>query len=488
MSGFGPTTAKVERTRRLKLAACFGLASVFAVAAEDPCPPAVGVTVQQADDLVSAGKAVYRIGVPGSWGTGFFIAPNRLATNFHVVDGIQDIGDVSLYFDNERSSICATRLLAVSFPYDLALLETEGSPAVHLPAGGSPQGTVFTIGYPDRPDLQYHRSVSGVRNVRDMYYTGFFNLGLGPGSSGSPVLDSQGRFFAVLFQGDEMVGGFGFSVDVDNAVASKKTFVDARWLAQLANGREGTLCQGSVQACLDHEISRTKKLVNKVLSGHSVERQSLGIFHTTRYGLGETLGESQENQKEFLERMATNFDDPKAQYDLGVLYDKQDEWEKAARWYKSAAKGGMPMAQYSLGALYDEQDEWEKAARWYKSAAEGGVPMAQHNLGGLYHQREEWEKAARWYKSAAKLGVPNAQYRLGLLYHQQDELEQAARWYKSAAKLGVPDAQHVLSEMYRYGEGVEQNDELADHWMAKCSEAKGSECSCEETEGFECSE
>ena len=409
-SGFGPTTAKVERTRRLKLAACFGLASVFAVAAEDAYPPAV----------VSAGKAVYQIVVPGSRGTGFFIAPNRLATNFHVVDSIQDMGDVSLHFDNEPSPIRATRLLAVSCPYDLALLETEGSPAVHLSAGGSPQGTAYTIGYPDRPpetagqrvtsDLQYHHSVSGVTAL-DAQYEGIFNFGKGPGSSGSPVLDSQGRFFAVLFAADEMDGA-----------TSNKSFVDARWLAQLANGREGTLCQDSAEACLEHEVSRAEGLARRVLLGQPMERESLGVDPGGDGSCWSFLGES--GHRDFLERMAMDFNDGGAQYGLGILHRDEGDLEKAFEWLGAAAEGGVPLAQYNLGVLYDEQDEWEKAARWYKSAAE----------------------------------------------------------------LGVPDAQYNLSEMYRYGEGVEWNDELADYWMAKCSEAKGADCSCEETgEGSECS-
>ena len=464
MSGFGPTTAKVERTRRLKLAACFGLASVFAVAAEDAYPPAV----------ISAGKAVYQIDVPGSRGTSFFIAPNRLATNFHVVDSIQDMGGVSLFFDNEPSPIRATRLLAVSFPYDLALLETEGSPAVHLSAGGSPQGTAYTIGYPDTSDLQYHHSVSDV-TVLDAHYEGFFNFGEGTGSSGSPVLDSQGRFFAVIF-----ASGDGA------AAASKKSFVDARWLAQLANGREGTLCQGGAQACLDHEISRTRKLAYKVLSGHSIERKSLGIFHTAYYGRREILGE---NEKEYLERMATNFDDLGAQFSLGILHRDEGDLEKAFEWFGAAAEGGVPNAQYGLGILHRDHGDLEKAFEWLGAAAEGGVPLAQFNLGILHRDHGDLEKAFEWLGAAAEGGVPMAQYDLGVLYDDRDEWEKAARWYKSAAELGVTDAQYNLSEMYRYGEGVERNDELADYWMAKCSEAGDTQCSCKATgEGSECSE
>ncbi len=48
--------------------------------------------------------------------------------------------------------------------------------------------------------------------------------------------------------------------------------------------------------------------------------------------------------------------EPRAQYDLGVLYDKgqglPQSDQEARRWYSLAADQGKPRAQYSLGRMY----------------------------------------------------------------------------------------------------------------------------------------
>jgi TPR repeat protein len=48
--------------------------------------------------------------------------------------------------------------------------------------------------------------------------------------------------------------------------------------------------------------------------------------------------------------------EPRAQYDLGVLYDKgqgvPQSDQEAMRWYRLAADQGEPRAQYNLGLMY----------------------------------------------------------------------------------------------------------------------------------------
>ena len=492
---------------------CLSLVSVFTVEAEEAYPPAV----------MAAGEAVYQISMPGSAGTGFFIAPNLFVTNFHAIESIQDIAEVSFYFDNELSPIRVKKLLAVSFLYDLALLETEGESAVYLSEGLEPQleETVFTIGYPETDDLQYHHSVSSIKNWQDMYYSGFFNFGTGKGSSGSPVLNSQGQFFGVIFGSHN----------------AKKSFINSHWLELLIHGQIGRVCQDHARICVGQEVIRAKKLVQQFLAGQPMERESLGIIHIAGDALKSIL--SEENEEEaYLLKMAKDFNDviaqlnlgiryhdqgdlekalywwtfaaeggmPVAQFNTGVLYHDQGDLEKALYWWTLAAESGMPLAQYKAGLLYRKQGQLEKAAYWNQVAAENGVADAQFNEGVLYHKQGDLEKAVYWYELAAEQGVrdakfnlgilhrnqknleqalywsilaaedgmPLAQYNAGVLYDEQGQLEKATYWYKLSAEQGVSDACYNLSNMYRYGKGIEQSDELADYWMAKVHEIEGS--------------
>ena len=353
---------------------CLSFVSVFAVEVEEAYPPAV----------MAAGEAVYQIEVPAGRGTGFFIAPNRFVTNFHIVDTIQDIAEVSFYFDNELSPIRAKKLLAVSYPYDLALLETEGESSVYLSEGSKPQTTetVFTAGYPtvDGGDLKYHHSTSDIKNWQDMYYSGVFNFGIGAGASGSPVLNSQGQFFGVIFGGGRNIEIF---------------FINSYWLELLTNGQAGMICQNNAQTCVRQEISRAKKLVQQFLADQPVERESLGIIHITGDNFKGVLSESEEEA--YVLKMAKDFNDRMAQFRLGMLHLNREDLEQAIYWLTLAAEDGVRIAQYNVGDLHHNQGNLEQAIYWLTLAADSGVPLAQSSLGALHHNQGGLEHIRRLF-------------------------------------------------------------------------------------------
>ncbi|MGH7181126.1 MAG: tetratricopeptide repeat protein, partial [Nitrospiraceae bacterium] len=79
--------------------------------------------------------------------------------------------------------------------------------------------------------------------------------------------------------------------------------------------------------------------------------------------------------------------DAKAQYNLGVMYDKgqglPQDYQEALKWYRKAAEQGQ--AQNNLGAMYDDgqgvPQGYQEALKWYRKAAEQGQVQAQYNLG-----------------------------------------------------------------------------------------------------------
>ena len=126
-------------------------------------------------------------------------------------------------------------------------------------------------------------------------------------------------------------------------------------------------------------------------------------------------------------RAKANNGDALAQYKLGLHWIKkeknQNNYLKAATWFKLAAVQGLKEAQYSLGVLYDtgvglEKDE-NQAFLWYHAAANNHHPMAQFNIANFYLEREngkdDFDSALRWFELASKNGVDEAAHNASIL-------------------------------------------------------------------------
>lgn len=77
---------------------------------------------------------------------------------------------------------------------------------------------------------------------------------------------------------------------------------------------------------------------------------------------------------ENLLKIAEDFEDASAQYNLGIICRDQEDLEKAVYWLTLSAEQGAPLAQYNLGVILDKQGKLQEAAHWYKLAAEQGMP------------------------------------------------------------------------------------------------------------------
>ncbi len=126
-------------------------------------------------------------------------------------------------------------------------------------------------------------------------------------------------------------------------------------------------------------------------------------------------------------RSKANNGDAVAQYKLGLYWIKkeknQNNYLRAATWFKLAAVQNLKEAQYSLAILYDtgfglEKDE-NQAFLWYHAAANNNHPMAQFNIANFYLERENGkgnlESALRWFELASKNGVDEAAHNFSIL-------------------------------------------------------------------------
>ncbi len=123
----------------------------------------------------------------------------------------------------------------------------------------------------------------------------------------------------------------------------------------------------------------------------------------------------------------------KAQYNLGVMYEKgngvEKNLKKAKKWFQFAAEQGLSRAQYNLGLMYGKGNgvakDYSKAIKWLSLAADQGNGKAQTNLGWMYETGKgapkDTQKALYWYRLASDQGLAKAQEKLNLLLNKNKE-------------------------------------------------------------------
>ena len=121
-----------------------------------------------------------------------------------------------------------------------------------------------------------------------------------------------------------------------------------------------------------------------------------------------------------------------------------------------------------------EQGDYATAHRLIKPLAEQGYAKAQYNLGVLYNKGigvpQDYTEAMKWYRKSAEQGLADAQYNLGVMYHKGEGVPQdyteTSKWYWKAAEQGHADAQYSLGAMYGRGQGVQQDRVQAYMWLS----------------------
>lgn len=168
--------------------------------------------------------------------------------------------------------------------------------------------------------------------------------------------------------------------------------------------------------------------------------------------------------------------DPKAQYELGLLYAV--DWDQAAAhmWFMKAAEQGDSEAQFQMG-LICEQDETESAA-WFRKAAEQGHPDAQFRMGRAYAAgagvEKDLAKSVYWFGEAAARGHVDAQFEVYWAHvfgwAGERNPTMAVSWLRKAARNGHVEAHCHLGWAYATGDGVEKDEEQALDWFRRASE------------------
>jgi len=155
----------------------------------------------------------------------------------------------------------------------------------------------------------------------------------------------------------------------------------------------------------------------------------------------------------------------------------EKDYSKAFESARINAQRGDPKAQGELGLLYEKglgtMQDGKKAAYWLSEAAQKGDADSQNNLGYLYFNghgvAEDYAQALKWFQKAADQGLASAQSNLGLIYGAglglPKDYPKALECFKKAAAQDDLDAQVNLGMMYSLGEGTAQDYKTSYFWF-----------------------
>lgn len=163
--------------------------------------------------------------------------------------------------------------------------------------------------------------------------------------------------------------------------------------------------------------------------------------------------------------------------DDGVAAYQRGDYAAAQKVFEKEAATGDPRAQYNLGVMYLTGHGVERDAKaamlWHRRAADQGLAVAQHGLGVLYYRgtgtARDPAAAAAWFRKAADQGLADAQYNLGVMYFNgegvEENLAEVVKWISLAAGKGFADAQYRLGVMYQDGTGLPRDRNEAVKWF-----------------------
>jgi TPR repeat protein len=131
---------------------------------------------------------------------------------------------------------------------------------------------------------------------------------------------------------------------------------------------------------------------------------------------------------------------------LGMAQDGVGQTEDAKQTYVAAARAGDARAAHKLGVIYERENDLERAIAWYERAADGGEASAMNNLGMIFVDRDR-KLAERWLRKAADLGHGMAAHTLAVIAMQEGRDADMRAWLQRAVDLGNEHSINAMNEL-----------------------------------------
>lgn len=180
--------------------------------------------------------------------------------------------------------------------------------------------------------------------------------------------------------------------------------------------------------------------------------------------------------------------DAEASLELGTRYytgeGTEQNYNKAAQFFRRAEAFGDVTARYNLGVMYDnafgvEHDE-SKAFEYYQKSAEQGFPLGMFSLAEMYYGGQGCEKddqkAVYWLQKAEKeMEDPNIYITMAMILRDSEDesvrnLTQAYEYVQKAVNTGNETALNLMGTFYENGTGVQQDYKKAFEYYSQAAD------------------
>lgn len=148
---------------------------------------------------------------------------------------------------------------------------------------------------------------------------------------------------------------------------------------------------------------------------------------------------------------------------------------EAFRWYLKSAKKNYAKAQYAMGRCYKygfgTHIDKKLALEYYVKSAQQHDRQAEYAIGDCYYYgtivKKNKDDALKWFKKSANQGDKQAQYMLGWILYSDLDYENTLPYFVKSAQQHHGLAQRDLGSCFYYGQGVDEDKEMAYSWFKK---------------------
>jgi len=415
------------------------------------------------------------------WGSGIYMAPERVRGKGEMIDATSDLYSVGVMF---------YVMLTGDYPFNITssdpltavrLITTATIPSVRGSYEYHPADLDRVIGkaMAKTPAERYQTCEEMARDLAALLpgSKDFMRDDLRgePGSRRPPVAqEPQAREVPVTS------GKKGLAVA--GAIAAAAIIAGGLWFAAKNNDAKKPEAQSQAsQAGRDPKSAPTggvktsavtslNELAKDAQAGDVKAQFTLGM----RYYEGKDVQRDNHQAFNWLLKAAEN-GEKDAQFNIAAMYEQGIGTEpniiEAEKWYKKSAGQGDPDAMYQVGIFFQKRNKLDEALYWFEKAEKNDLSKAQFSIGRIYEQKRDFNKALEWYIKAATNGVPAAQSNLGILYIDGSlgsrSYEDGAKWLLKAANSGDMYAQYNIAMLYKDGKGVQKNTQEAIMWFTK---------------------